>query len=118
MAAATHRWVIKTGSKLEQAAKLIRVYCVLNNIRPSDTSVLVCAYIMLYGLNDQVKEDMIKAGVMGKPDSLKNEIYTLRRMGILEGTGDSTRISSKIIPVSDQPPLTPQTLLLINLDNR
>ena len=114
----TYRWAIKTGSKLDQAAKLIRVYCVLNNISPSDTSVMVCAYVLLYGLNDKVKEDMIKAGVMGKPSSLKNEIYTLRRMGILEGTGDATKISTKIIPVSDEPTLTPQTLMLINLDNR
>lgn len=115
----TYRWAIKTGSKLDQAAKLLRVYCALNNIRPSDTSILVCAYIMVYGLNDKVREDMIKAGIMGKLSSLKNEIYTLRRMGMLEGTGDATKVSSKIIPITgDQQALTPQTIVLINLDNR
>jgi hypothetical protein len=115
--ATTYKWAIKTSNKLEQAAKLIRVYCVLNNINPSDTSVLVCAYIMVYGLNDKVKEDILKAGIMGKLSSLQNEIYALRRMGLLEGVSNNTRISRKIVPAEVQA-LTPQTVVLINLDNR
>ncbi len=113
----TYKWAIKTGSKLDQASKLLRVYCVLNNIRPSDTSILICAYIMIYGLDEKVKEDIIKAGIMGKMSSLNNEIYTLRRMGILEGSGTETKISSKIID-SGETPLTQQTLVIVNLDNR
>lgn len=113
----TYKWIAKTKSKVDQAATLIRIYCVVNNLSPSETGILICAYIMVYGLNDQIREDIIKAGVIGKPSSLKNEIYTLRRMGILEGTGDATRISSKIVQPGI-PPITPQTLVLINLDNR
>lgn len=115
--ATTYKWAIKTSNKLEQAAKLIRVYCILNNVNPSDTSVLVCAYIMVYGLNDKVKEDIIKAGIMGKVSSLNNEIYALRRMGLLEGVSSNTKISRKIVP-QDIQALTPQTVVLINLDNR
>ena len=117
MATTAYKWVIKTGSKLEQAAKLIRIYCTLNNINPSETSILVCAYIMVYGLTSEVKDNIIKAGIMGKHSSLQNEIYKLRKMGILEGVEDKTRISSKIVPQGETP-LTSQTLLLINLDNR
>jgi hypothetical protein len=117
MSATTYKWAIKTSNKLEQAAKLLRVYCILNNVYPSDTSVLVCAYIMVYGLNEKVKDDILKAGIMGKMSSLKNEIYSLRRLGLLEGGGNSTRISSKIVPTG-MTALTNQTLLLINLDNR
>lgn len=117
MAVTTYKWTIKTGNKLEQAAKLLRIYCTLNNINPSETSILVCAFILVYGLNDKVKEGIIKTGILGTPSSLRNEIYTLRRMGILEGVGNKTRISSKIIP-SGITPITPQTLLVINLDNR
>lgn len=115
--ATTYKWAIKTGNKLEQAAKLLRIYCTLNNVNPSETSILVCAYIMVYGLNDQVKENILKAGIMGKMSSLQNEIYKLRKMGVLEGVEDKTRISSKIVPVGATS-LTPQTLILINLDNR
>ena len=116
MAVITYKWAIKTESKLDQASKLIRVYCVLNNIKPSDTSVLVCAWIMVYGLTDKVREDMLKAGIMGKASSLNNEIYTLRRAGMLEGMGDATRISGKIAQAGAA--LTEQTLVMINLDNR
>ena len=117
MATTAYKWSIKTGSKLEQAAKLLRIYCTLNNINPSETSILVCAYIMVYGLTSEVKDDIIKAGIMGKHSSLQNEIYKLRKMGILEGVEGKTRVSTKIVPLG-MTPLTPQTLLLINLDNR
>ena len=62
MGATTYRWAIKTGNKVEQAAKLIRIYCVLNNVNPSDTSVLISAYIMVYGLSDKVRHGIIKIG--------------------------------------------------------
>lgn len=117
MAATTYKWIIKTGNKVEQAAKLIRIYCVLNNINPSETSVLVCAYIMVYGLNDNVKETILKAGVMGTKSSLQNEIHKIRKMGLLEGIEGKTRISRKIVP-DGVISLTPQTLMIINLDNR
>lgn len=115
--ATTYKWAIKTGNKLEQASKLLRIYCTLNNINPSETSITVCAYIMVYGLNDKVKEDIIKAGIMGKMSSLQNEIYSLRKMGLLEGVGNSTKISKKIVPQGVEA-LTSQTLLFVNLDNR
>ena len=117
MAVSTYKWVTKTKSKLDQAATLLKIYCVVHNLAPSETGILICAYIMVYGLNDQVREDIIKAGIIGKLSSLKNEIYTLRRMGILEGTGDATKVSTKIIQPGI-PPITPQTVVLINLDNR
>lgn len=116
-ASTTYKWIVKTSSKVDQAVMVIRIYCILHNLNPSDTGVLICAYIMVYGLNDKIREDIIRAGIIGKPSSLKNEIYTLRRMGILEGTGDFTRVSSKIVQPG-LPSTTPRTLLLINLDNR
>ena len=32
MGATTYRWATKTDNKLEQATKLLKVYCVLNNV--------------------------------------------------------------------------------------
>jgi len=117
MGATTYRWAIKTGNKVEQAAKLIRIYCVLNNVNPSDTSVLISAYIMVYGLNDKVRHGIIKAGVIGTLGSLQNEIYKIKKLGLLEGAKDRLRISRKIVP-EGVTGLTPQTLMVINLDNR
>ena len=115
--ATTYKWVTKTDSKLEQASKLLKIYCILNNIKPSDTGILVCAFILVYGLSEKSKEDILKTGILGEASSLRNEIYTLRNMGLLEGRGKHTRISSRIVPPGIQP-TTPQTLVIINLDNR
>lgn len=117
MAATTYRWAIKTGNKVEQAAKLLRIYCVLNNVHPSETGILVCAYIMVYGMSDKVREAILKAGVLGTGGSLQNEIHKLKKMGLLEGMKDRIKISSKIVP-QGVTPLTPQTLVIVNLDNR
>jgi len=117
MAATTYKWSIKTDHKLEQASKLIKIYCVLNNINPSDTTVLVCAYILLYGLDSKVKEVMLKAGVRGTMSSLQDELGKIKRMGLIETIGGKTRISQKIVPLDVQA-LTPQTLIIVNLDNR
>lgn len=113
--ATTYKWAIKTDNKLEQATKFIKIYCILNNISPSETGILVCAFILVYGFSDKVKDGIIQTGILGKPSSLRNEIYTLRRMGLLEGTGSTTRVSHKITQGAQ---LTPQTLVMINLDNR
>jgi hypothetical protein len=72
---------------------------------------------MVYGLSNKVKDAILKAGVLGTPGSLQNEIHKIRKMGLLEGVEDKTRISRKIVPEGMQA-LTPQTLMIINLDNR
>ena len=117
MAATTYKWAIKTSSKVDQAIKMLRIYCILNNIYPSDTAVTVCAYILVYGYSPKVKNAIIKAGILGKRNSLKNTIYNLKRLGLLEGAGATIRIAEKVAQGVAEP-LTPQTLLIINLDNR
>ena len=115
--AAVYKWVIKTGSKVDQAAKLVRIYCILNDIRPSETGILVCAYIMVYGFNEKVKELLLSSEVLGTASSLKNEIYSLKKLGLLEGKYKTARISPKICQ-DPATALTLQTILFINLDNR
>lgn len=115
--ATTYKWVAKTGTKIDQATKLIRIYCVLNDIRPSDTGILVSAYIMVYGYNEKVRDLIISSGVMGTASSLRNEIYSLRKLGLLEGKGPAAKIATRICPQPEMA-LTPQTVIFINLDNR
>lgn len=117
MSATTYKWSIKTTSKVEQVQKLLKFYCVANDIKYSDTSILVAAYIALYGFNDKVKEHIIKSGIMGTEASLTSEIYKIRRMGLLEGRENKTKIARKIVPEGVSL-ITPQTLIIANLDNR
>lgn len=116
-AVTTYKWINKTGNRVEQATKLLKIYCTLNDINPSETSLLVCAYIMVYGYSEQTREEILEAGIIGKLSSLQQEIYKIKRMGLLEGNKDKTRISAKVT-LSNPQPLTPQTVIIINLDNR
>ena len=114
--ATTYKWSVNTTSKIDQAAKLIRIYCILNNMDPSDTSVMICAYILVYGFTERVREGIVKAGIVGTPASLKNEVYLMKKMGILEGTRSAIRVAAKIVKPGEEA-LTTRTLVMINLDN-
>lgn len=116
MSNALYKWEIKTTSKVDQAAKMIRVYCILNNINPSQTSILICAYILVYGYTKKVREGILRAGILNKESSLKNEVYELKKLGLLEGMRDNIKVSSHITQGVENP-ITPQTVLLIKLDN-
>jgi hypothetical protein len=116
MANAIYKWVVKTTSKVDQASKLIRIYCILNNLNPSNTSVAICAYILVYGYSKRVREGILKAGILNKAASLKNEICSLKKIGLLEGSGDNIKVS-KLITMGVEQPITPKTAILINLDN-
>ena len=115
--ATTYKWAIKTSSKVDQAAKLIRIYCVLNNMYPSETGVTLCAYIMIYGYSKKTRAGIIKIGLLNKETSIKNEVYSLKRLGLLEGNGNNVKVTSKLTGGTENP-TTPQTLIMINLDNR
>lgn len=114
--AAVYKWITKTSSKVDQAAKLIRIYCILNNINPSQTGVMLCAYVMVYGYNKRVKEGILKAGILNTESSLYNELSHLRKLGLMEGTGYRLKITSKLVG-SVEEALTPKTAIMINLDN-
>lgn len=116
MANALYKWEIKTTSKVDQAAKLIRIYCVLNNINPSQTSIAICAYILVYGYTQKVREGILRAGILNKESSLKNEVSALKKLGLLEGIGDNIKVATQITQ-NVELPVTPQTVLLIKLDN-
>lgn len=117
MSATTYKWAVKTSSKVEQVSKLLKLYCIANDIKFSDTSILVTAYIAIYGLNDKVREHIIKSDILGTEASLDSEIHKIKRMGLLEGRGERARIARKIVP-EGVTLITPQTLIIINLDNR
>lgn len=116
MANALYKWQVKTTSKVDQASKLIRIYCILNNMDPSQTSVAICAYILVYGYTKKVREGILRAGILNKETSLKNVVYELKKLGLLEGTGDNIKVATQITQGIELP-ITPQTVLLINLDN-
>jgi hypothetical protein len=116
MANALYKWEVKTTSKVDQAAKLLKIYCILNNIEPSHTAISVCAYIFVYGYTKRVKEGILRAGILNKESSLRNAVSELKKLGLLEGSAENVKVASRITQNAELP-ITPVTALLIKLDN-
>ena len=73
----------KTGSKVEQAKVLIAVFCLLINIKLSDTELTVLAYFMVYKINRKTKDLILSSKILKTEDSLKNTMSKLRKFGML-----------------------------------
>lgn len=79
----------KTNSKVEQAKVLIAIFCLLINIKLSDTELTVLAYFMVYRINRKTKDLILSSGILKTEDSLKNTMSKLKKFGMLVRNIDS-----------------------------
>lgn len=79
----------KTNSKVEQAKVLIALFCLLINIKLSDTELTVLAYFMVYRINRKTKDLILSSGILKTEDSLKNTMSKLKKFGMLVRNVDS-----------------------------
>jgi hypothetical protein len=83
----------KTNSKVEQAKTMIAIFCLLMNIKLSDTELTVLAYFMVYKINRRTKDLILNAGILKTEDSLKNTVSKLKKFGMLVKDIDSKEYS-------------------------
>jgi len=79
----------KTNSKVEQAKVLIALFCLLINIKLSDTELTVLAYFMVYRITRKTKDLILSSGILKTEDSLKNTMSKLKKFGMLVRNIDS-----------------------------
>lgn len=79
----------KTNSKVEQAKVLIAIFCLLINIKLSDTELTVLAYFMVYRINRKTKDLILSSGILKTEDSLKNTMSKLKKFGMLVRDSES-----------------------------
>jgi hypothetical protein len=104
----------KTNSKVEQAKTMIAIFCLLMNIKLSDTELTVLAYFMVYKINRKTKDLILNAGILKSDDSLKNTLSKLKKFGMLVRNIDSKEYSlRKELDFT----LTPAMGVLIKIDN-
>jgi hypothetical protein len=104
----------KTNSKVEQAKVLIAMFCLLTNIKLSDTELTVLAYFMVYKINRKTKDLILNAGILKSEDSLKNTLSKLKKFGMLVREIDSKEYSlRKDLDFT----LNPVMGILIKIDN-
>jgi hypothetical protein len=104
----------KTNSKVEQAKTIIAIFCLLMNIKLSDTELTVLAYFMVYRITRKTKDLILAAGILKSEDSLKNTLSKLKKFGMLSKDIDTKEYSlRKDLNFSPQP----VTGILIKVDN-
>jgi hypothetical protein len=104
----------KTNSKVEQAKTMIAIFCLLMNIKLSDTELTVLAYFMVYKINRKTKDLILNAGILKSDDSLKNTLSKLKKFGMLVRNIESKEYSlRKELDFT----LTPAMGVLIKIDN-
>lgn len=83
----------KTSNKVEQAKTLIAMFCLMSNIKLSETELTVLAYFMVYRINRKTKDLILHSGILKSEDSLKNTLSKLKKFGMLVREVDSKEYS-------------------------
>lgn len=105
--------VKKTNSKIEQAKTFLSIFCLLSEIHLTQTELTVLAYFLVYKINDQTKDLIVKSEILN-PGSLKNTISKLSKVGLIKKstTGKEYHISDKLGSAPDT-----KVSMLIQIDN-
>lgn len=72
-----------TSSKIEQAKLLLKLFCVLSDIKLSDSELTVLAFFVVYGINDETKDLIVKSEIL-KGNSIKNTMSKLSNSGLIK----------------------------------
>jgi hypothetical protein len=73
------RMVKAVSSKVELAKTIVNTIICFNGIKLSDTEVTVLAYFMVYGINQQTKNLLIKAEVCKNINNIKTIMVKLKK---------------------------------------
>lgn len=107
------KFTIKTSSKIDMIKKVVSIYCLLSQIKLSETEILTLCYFIVYGYSNNTKELIITSKIVGGRDSLDNIISKLRKMGLIQGRGENAKLNPQIAYN-----VTPVMGLFIKLDNQ
>lgn len=106
--------VKKTTTKIDQARAVLSIFCLLSDIRLSDTDLTVMSYFMVYRINDESKKLIVDSQILNS-DSLQNTISRLKKFGLIKkaNVGKDWHISEKL-----DIKLEGEVGMLIKIDNR
>lgn len=103
----------KTVGKIEQAKLLIKLFCVLSNIKLSDAELNTLAFYMVYGISSVTKDLILKSKVLANEDSLRNTLSKLRKVGLIKKVNREDKLNDSL-----GVKLEPVIGMLIKIDNK
>lgn len=103
----------KTVGKIEQAKLLIKLFCVLTDVKISDAELNTLAFYMVYGVSAVTKDLILKSKVLANEDSLRNTLSKLRKIGLLKKVNREDVVTETL-----NVKLDPVIGMLIKIDNK
>lgn len=105
----------KTNGKIEQTKVILSIFCLLSNIRLSETELTVLAYFLVYRDSEETRGLILKSEILKSEDSLNNTICKLNKFGLVRKSA-----STKRYEVSETINFQPDSIvgMLIRVDNK
>jgi hypothetical protein len=73
----------RVETRLDLARAIIQVMLCFNNIKLSDTEVSILSYFMVYGINSNTKELIVKSQVCKNIANVKTIMVKLKKLGLI-----------------------------------
>lgn len=104
----------KTNNRIDQARVILSIFTFLSDMKLSDVDLLVLAYYMVYGINRETEDLIVKSQIL-KADSLANTKSKLKNFGLIKKhpMNRSYALSEKLSVKLDA-----EIALLIKVDNK
>jgi DNA replication protein DnaD len=74
----------KVYGKVDQAKVILQIFCLLSDIKLSESELTTLAYYAIYKSNEKVKELVLEGKILKSIDSLRNTISKLSNIGLLK----------------------------------
>mgnify|MGYP003331211417 CR=1 FL=1 len=109
------RMVKTVSSKIELAKTIINVSICFNNIKLSDTEVTILAYFMVYGINQETKNLIVKSAICKSLANIKTIMVKLKKLDLIYKDEFNGKVY--VIP-SLNFELTPTVGIYLKIDNK
>lgn len=77
------KMVKKVSTKVDLASTIINVCLYFNDIKLSDTEIMVLAYFMVYGVNQTTKELIVKSEICKNIGNIKTIMVKLKKLELI-----------------------------------
>lgn len=103
------------GSKVELAKEIIRMSTYFKDIKLSNTQVTVLAYFMVYGINTQSKNLIVKSSICKNLNNVKAVMVILKKLDLIY----KDELNGKVYVTKDlDVELTPAIGLYFKVENK
>lgn len=103
------------STKIELAKAIIYITLCFNQIKLSDTEVNVAAYFMVYGINQQTKNLLIKSEVCKNINNIKTIMVKLKKSGLIYKDDFNGKVLISKALTFD---ITPTVAIYLRIDNK